>query len=54
MMVLSLLFSFFPLVLVKVDKLVLMQKQMILTSEWCAEHLFTGGNTQQTSFMNGL
>ena len=24
-----------------------MQKQIILTSRWCGEHLFTGPNTQQ-------
>ena len=27
-------------------KIVFRQKQMISTSEWCAEHPFTGQNTQ--------
>ena len=40
--------SFFPLVTEIDEKLVLTQKQMILTSEWHAEHPFAGQNAQNT------
>ena len=41
--------SFFLLLMEKDKKLVLTQKQLIMTGKWHAEHLFAGRNTQHLS-----